>query len=141
VPTYEYACTECGDRLEVVQRFSDDPLSVCGVCGGRLRKVFSPVGIVFKGSGFYRTDSRSGGSVSSANGKDSADGGGPDGKADAGAKSGKSGADGGSTSGESGSASSAESSSSKAKGASANGSGKSAGSSSSSSSGTGSKVA
>ena len=59
VPTYEYACTECGDRLEVVQRFSDDPLAICAACGGRLRKVFSPVGIVFKGSGFYRTDSRS----------------------------------------------------------------------------------
>ena len=60
MPTYEYACTECGDRLEVVQRFSDDPLTTCPACGGKLRKVFSPVGIVFKGSGFYRTDSRSG---------------------------------------------------------------------------------
>jgi putative FmdB family regulatory protein len=60
VPTYEYACTECGDKSEVVQRFSDDPLTVCTQCGGRLRKVFSPVGIVFKGSGFYRTDSRNG---------------------------------------------------------------------------------
>jgi putative FmdB family regulatory protein len=58
VPTYEYACTECGDQTEVVQKFTDDPLTVCGACGGRLRKVFSPVGIVFKGSGFYRTDSR-----------------------------------------------------------------------------------
>jgi putative FmdB family regulatory protein len=58
VPTYEYACTECGDQIEAVQKFTDDPLSVCGVCGGRLRKVFSPVGIVFKGNGFYRTDSR-----------------------------------------------------------------------------------
>ncbi len=61
MPTYEYACTECGDRLEVIQRFSDDPLTVCEACGGKLRKVFSPVGIVFKGSGFYRTDSRNGG--------------------------------------------------------------------------------
>jgi putative FmdB family regulatory protein len=60
VPTYQYACTECGDQLEVVQKFSDDPLTVCPACEGRLRKVFSPVGIVFKGSGFYRTDSRSG---------------------------------------------------------------------------------
>ncbi len=60
MPTYQYACTECGDQSEVVQRFSDDPLTVCGTCGGRLRKVFSPVGIVFKGSGFYRTDSRAG---------------------------------------------------------------------------------
>jgi putative FmdB family regulatory protein len=60
VPTYEYACTSCGEQLEVVQRFSDDPLTVCPACGGALRKVFSPVGIVFKGSGFYRTDSRNG---------------------------------------------------------------------------------
>jgi putative FmdB family regulatory protein len=59
VPTYEYACAECGERLEAVQKFSDDPLTVCPACGGRLRKLFSPVGIVFKGSGFYRTDSRS----------------------------------------------------------------------------------
>jgi len=60
VPTYQYACTECGEQLEVVQKFSDNPLTVCPACEGRLRKVFSPVGIVFKGSGFYRTDSRSG---------------------------------------------------------------------------------
>jgi putative FmdB family regulatory protein len=58
MPTYEYACTECGDRTEAVQSISDPPLTTCTVCGGRLRKVFSPVGIVFKGSGFYRTDSR-----------------------------------------------------------------------------------
>ena len=62
MPTYQYACTECGDRSEVVQRFSDDPLTVCSACGGKLRKIFSPVGIVFKGSGFYRTDSRNGSS-------------------------------------------------------------------------------
>jgi putative FmdB family regulatory protein len=60
VPTYQYACTSCGEQLEAVQRFSDDPLTVCPACGGTLRKVFSPVGIVFKGSGFYRTDSRNG---------------------------------------------------------------------------------
>jgi putative FmdB family regulatory protein len=58
MPTYEYACTECGDRIEVVQSISDAPLTTCTVCGGPMRKVFSPVGIVFKGSGFYRTDSR-----------------------------------------------------------------------------------
>jgi len=58
VPTYEYACAECGERLEAVQKFSDDPLTECPACGGRIRKLFSPVGIVFKGSGFYRTDSR-----------------------------------------------------------------------------------
>jgi putative FmdB family regulatory protein len=63
VPTYEYACAECGGRLEAVQKFTDDPLTDCPACEGRLRKVFSPVGIVFKGSGFYRTDSRSSSSV------------------------------------------------------------------------------
>lgn len=68
MPTYQYACTACDERLEVVQRFTDDPLTECSACGGRLRKVFSPVGIVFKGSGFYRTDSRNG-SVNGA-GKD-----------------------------------------------------------------------
>jgi putative FmdB family regulatory protein len=70
VPTYQYACTECGDRSEVVQRFTDDPMTVCAACGGHLRKVFSPVGIVFKGSGFYRTDSRSASTVPA--GKDAA---------------------------------------------------------------------
>jgi putative FmdB family regulatory protein len=58
MPTYEYACVECGNHIEVVQSMSDPPLAVCATCGGRLRKVFSPIGIVFKGSGFYRTDSR-----------------------------------------------------------------------------------
>ena len=73
MPTYEYACAECGERLEAVQKFSDDPLTECPACHGRLRKVFSPVGIVFKGSGFYRTDSRSSSSVngSTANGSSS----------------------------------------------------------------------
>jgi len=60
VPTYQYTCTECGEPVEVVQKFTDEPLTVCSAYGGRLRKVFSPVGIVFKGSGFYRTDSRKG---------------------------------------------------------------------------------
>jgi putative FmdB family regulatory protein len=75
VPTYEYACAECGERLEAVQKFSDDPLTECPACKGRLRKVFSPVGIVFKGSGFYRTDSRSTSSVngSKVNGSASSD--------------------------------------------------------------------
>ena len=58
MPTYQYTCTECGEPVEAVQKFTDTPLTVCSACGGRLRKVFSPVGIVFKGSGFYRTDSR-----------------------------------------------------------------------------------
>jgi putative FmdB family regulatory protein len=61
VPTYQYACTACGHRFEAVQSFSDSSLTDCPECTGRLRKVFSSVGIVFKGSGFYRTDSRSGG--------------------------------------------------------------------------------
>jgi putative FmdB family regulatory protein len=59
VPTYQYACTTCGHQLEAVQSFSDAALTACPECDGRLRKVFSSVGIVFKGSGFYRTDSRS----------------------------------------------------------------------------------
>ena len=64
MPTYQYRCTECGGELEAVQKFTDDPLTVHEDCGGRLRKVFSPVGIVFKGSGFYRTDSRKGATAS-----------------------------------------------------------------------------
>ena len=63
MPTYQYTCTECSEPLEAVQKFSDAPLTVCPACGGRLRKVFSAVGIVFKGSGFYRTDSRNGSSA------------------------------------------------------------------------------
>jgi putative FmdB family regulatory protein len=59
VPTYQYACVDCDERLEVVQKFTDEPLRECPSCQGQLRKVFSPVGVVFKGSGFYRTDSRS----------------------------------------------------------------------------------
>ncbi|SDH15908.1 putative regulatory protein, FmdB family [Sinosporangium album] len=66
MPTYQYACTACGEQLEVVQRFSDEALTECPACQGALRKVFSAVGIVFKGSGFYRTDSRSAGSSSTA---------------------------------------------------------------------------
>jgi len=58
VPTYQYTCTDCGEPLEAVQSFTDEALTECPVCGGRLRKVFSAVGVVFKGSGFYRTDSR-----------------------------------------------------------------------------------
>ena len=58
MPTYSYACTECGDRFDVVQAFTDDTLTTCEKCSGRLRKLFNSVGVVFKGSGFYRTDSR-----------------------------------------------------------------------------------
>ncbi len=66
MPTYQYRCTTCDHRFEAVQSFSDASLSTCPVCSGALRKVFSPVGIVLKGSGFYKTDSRSGGSKSTS---------------------------------------------------------------------------
>jgi putative FmdB family regulatory protein len=56
MPIYEYACTACGERTEAKQGFDDPPLEECALCGGRLRKLYSPVGIVFKGSGFYSTD-------------------------------------------------------------------------------------
>jgi len=59
VPTYQYACTACGERLEAVQKFTDDPLTVCPACDGKLRKLFSPVGIVFKGSGSESSSSSS----------------------------------------------------------------------------------
>ncbi|MDF0532383.1 zinc ribbon domain-containing protein [Tsukamurella sp. 8F] len=59
MPTYSYKCTECDNQFDIVQSFSDDALTVCPECGGKLRKVFNSVGVVFKGSGFYRTDSRS----------------------------------------------------------------------------------
>ncbi len=66
MPTYEYLCQDCDQPLEVVQSFSDDALTVCPECGGTLRKVFGSVGVVFKGSGFYRTDSRDKKSASTA---------------------------------------------------------------------------
>jgi putative FmdB family regulatory protein len=66
VPTYSYACTECGNRFDVVQAFSDDALTTCERCAGRLRKLFNSVGIVFKGNGFYRTDSRESGKKSTS---------------------------------------------------------------------------
>ncbi len=65
MPTYQYQCTDCGEALEVRQSFTDDSLTVCPACQGSLRKVFNAVGVVFKGSGFYRTDSRSSVSASS----------------------------------------------------------------------------
>ncbi|MGW0034250.1 FmdB family zinc ribbon protein [Streptomyces sp. NPDC003314] len=65
MPTYQYQCTECGEGLEAVQKFTDDALTECPSCKGRLKKVFSAVGIVFKGSGFYRNDSRGSSSSSS----------------------------------------------------------------------------
>ena len=66
MPTYEYRCTSCGEHLEVVQAFSDDPLTDCPACGQRLKKVFHTVAIAFKGSGFYRNDSRSAAATTSS---------------------------------------------------------------------------
>ena len=72
MPTYEYRCKDCGNHLEVVQSFTDDPLTECPACSGSLRKVFGSIGITFKGSGFYKTDSRSSTSSSkSSNGETS----------------------------------------------------------------------
>jgi putative FmdB family regulatory protein len=71
MPTYEYVCTKCGEGLEAVQSFNDPPLSKCPLCKGKLRKVFSAAGIVFKGSGFYKTDSRSGAKSTSSAGSSS----------------------------------------------------------------------
>jgi putative FmdB family regulatory protein len=76
MPTYEYRCTSCGEHLEVVQAFSDDPLTECPACGQRLKKVFHTVGIAFKGSGFYRNDSRSAAATSSSASSDGASSGG-----------------------------------------------------------------
>lgn len=92
MPTYQYACTECHHTFEQVQSFSDASLTVCPECQGRLRKLFNAVGVVFKGSGFYRTDSRSGASSkesagSSDSGKDSATSSGTGSKAAAGSSS------------------------------------------------------
>jgi putative FmdB family regulatory protein len=84
LPTYEYACTACGHRLDAVQSFTDDPLSICPECDGALRKVYGAVGIAFKGSGFYKTDSRVSSSASNGEAK-KADGATPasgDGKSD-----------------------------------------------------------
>ena len=71
MPTYQYVCTECGEPLEAVQSFTDDALTTCPVCGGQLRKVFSAVGVVFKGSGFYRNDSRTASGSKSSSGSSS----------------------------------------------------------------------
>ncbi|MEJ3743195.1 FmdB family zinc ribbon protein [Actinomycetes bacterium KLBMP 9797] len=71
MPTYQYACTTCGHQLEAVQSFADEPLTECPACEGRLRKLFGSVGVVFKGSGFYRTDSRASSSAPSGSGSSS----------------------------------------------------------------------
>ena len=115
MPTYQYACTACDHAFEQFQSFTDDALTECPECEGRLRKVFNAVGVVFKGSGFYRTDSRSdSGSTSANGGKLSGDGGT---QSDGGSKS-----DGSSSSGSNGSSSSSDNNSA---GSSSGGSGKS----------------
>jgi putative FmdB family regulatory protein len=111
MPTYEYRCKTCGEHLEVVQSFSDDPLTVCPNCEGELRKVFSPVGISFKGSGFYKTDSRSSSRSGSGNGA-SGNGSGKDGSSEGSSTSGSS----TSSSGSGGDSSSSSSSSSSGSG-------------------------
>jgi putative FmdB family regulatory protein len=100
MPTYEYECTACGQHMEVFQRFSEDALTTCGVCGGVLRKVFHPAGIVFKGSGFYATDSRAPAKTGSGSKKDSDGGSSSDSSSgsSSGASSGSSTSDGGSSS-------------------------------------------
>jgi putative FmdB family regulatory protein len=98
VPRYQYACVECGHELEAVQSFTDDSLTVCPVCEGALRKVFSPVGVVFKGSGFYRTDSRSSSKEKSAAGSGSGSGSDDKAPAAAGSKGSSSSKDGSSSS-------------------------------------------
>ena len=100
MPTYPYACTACEHRFEIVQAFTDDTLTVCDQCNGRLRKVFSSVGVVFKGAGFYRNDSRSAGATtpsstgisadSSSSSEGGSDGGSTPAKSDTAAKSGTS---------------------------------------------------
>ncbi|HET7684184.1 MAG TPA: FmdB family zinc ribbon protein [Marmoricola sp.] len=88
MPTYQYTCTDCGHFFEAVQSFSDDSLTVCPECGGKLRKVYNAVGVVFKGSGFYRTDSRGGAADSSSTtGSESSGSGSGTGSSDSGSKS------------------------------------------------------
>ncbi|MDQ6522901.1 zinc ribbon domain-containing protein [Nocardioides sp. LHD-245] len=93
MPTYQYLCTACGHAFEQVQKFSDDALTTCPECAGRLRKVFNSVGVVFKGSGFYKTDSKTD-SKSSANGSSGSGGSGGSSDAPAASSSGSSGSSG-----------------------------------------------
>ncbi|MGO2660531.1 FmdB family zinc ribbon protein [Mycetocola reblochoni] len=72
MPTYSYACAQCGNAFDVHQSFSDDALTVCPSCGGPLRKVYGTVGVTFNGSGFYRTDSRSSGPSGASSGSSGA---------------------------------------------------------------------
>jgi len=115
MPTYEYACQSCGRHVEVFQKFSEDALTTCEVCGGPLRKVFHPAGILFKGSGFYATDSRR---SSATKGGDKRDSGSKssDSKSDSESKSSDSKSDSGSKSPDSGASSSSSSDSSSSSG-------------------------
>jgi putative FmdB family regulatory protein len=101
VPTYQYSCTECGHFFEQFQSFNEDSLTVCPQCQGRLRKVFNAVGVVFKGSGFYRTDSRSDGRAGggSGDGGSKAESGAAQKGSSAGDKAGSGGSSGGSSGG------------------------------------------
>ena len=110
MPTYQYACTECDEQLEVRQSFSDDALTVCPSCEGRLRKVFSAVGVVFKGSGFYKTDSRK---APDSGGSGNESGSGKGGEKSSSTSSGKESSGSSSKSGDSSGSSSSSSSSSK----------------------------
>jgi putative FmdB family regulatory protein len=131
MPTYQYACTSCGEELEAVQKFTDEPLTVCPKCSGPLRKVFSAVGVVFKGSGFYKTDSR----AKSASKTGSPEAGKPDGGKPDGGKSGEAAQpakdgpakDGGAKDGGAGAPSAGSSSSSAGSGSDGGGSGKGSG--------------
>ena len=87
MPTYSYRCTECANAFDIVQAFTDDSLTVCPTCGGKLRKVFSPVGVTFSGSGFYRTDSRAAASSGSGSGSGSSDSSGSSGSSGSGSSS------------------------------------------------------
>jgi putative FmdB family regulatory protein len=110
MPTYEYACRDCGEHLEVVQSFRDTPLTVCGSCGGALRKVFSAAGIIFKGSGYYVTDTRGKGAKTEVDA--SAKGSGKGGSSDKGGEGTAAGSDSSSSDSSSSDSSSSDSSSS-----------------------------
>jgi putative FmdB family regulatory protein len=114
LPTYQYRCTDCDHAFEEFQSFTDDALTVCPVCGGRLRKVFNAVGVVFKGSGFYRNDSRSKSSSPTNGAKADAASGSSSGSTDSSSSSSDSSGSSSSSSGSSDSSSSATSSSSTA---------------------------
>jgi putative FmdB family regulatory protein len=120
MPTYEYRCKSCGEHLEVVQSFKDEPLTTCPGCGGDLRKVFGSIGIAFKGSGFYKTDSRAAASGSKSSKSESA--GGDSGKADSAAAGSSGSGSSGSSSGSGGSSSGSSSSSGSGTGSSGSGS-------------------